>query len=98
MEANYKHNLSLEEFAKISLRSLTVFKKEFTKTFNSSPGKWLLQKRLEYAQVLLSTSQNNVNEIVYEAGFESTTHFSRVFKEKFGLAPMQYRKQFAQAE
>ena len=93
MEANYRYNLSLEEFAKIGHRSLTAFKNEFTATFHTSPGKWLLQKRLDYAQMLLSISQKNINEIVYESGFESATHFSRVFKEKFGVAPLQYRKQ-----
>ena len=94
MEANYTYNLSLKEFARISQRSLTAFKNEFNKTFNTTPGKWLVQKRLQYAQMLLSISQKNINEIVYEAGFESTTHFSRVFKLKFGMAPLQYRKHF----
>ncbi|MDB5134710.1 MAG: transcriptional regulator, AraC family [Mucilaginibacter sp.] len=98
MEANYTYNLSLEEFAKIGHRSLTAFKNEFSATFHMSPGKWLLQKRLKYAQMLLSISQKNINEIVYESGFESPTHFSRVFKLKFGVAPLQYRKQLSHAE
>jgi AraC-like DNA-binding protein len=93
MEANYRYNLSLEEFARICQRSLTAFKNEFTATFNLSPGKWLLQRRLEYARMLLSVSQKNISEVVYESGFESATHFSRAFKAKFGTAPLQYRKQ-----
>lgn len=44
MEANYTYNLSLKEFARISQRSLTAFKNEFNKTFNTTPGKWLVQK------------------------------------------------------
>ncbi len=98
MEANFLFNLSLEELAKISRRSLTAFKTEFTATFNTTPGKWLLQKRLDYARMLLSISQKNINEIVYECGFESTTHFSRVFKEKFGAGPLQFRKQLFNAQ
>lgn len=92
MEANYTYNLSLDEFAKISQRSLTAFKNDFTEAFNTTPGKWLVNRRLEYASMLLSISQKNINEIAYESGFESITHFSRVFKSKFGKAPMQYRK------
>jgi AraC-like DNA-binding protein len=94
METNYTYNLSLEEFARISQRSLTAFKNEFMEIFNLTPGKWLVQRRLQYAQMLLSISQKNINEIVYESGFESSTHFSRVFKLKFGMAPLQYRKYF----
>jgi AraC-like DNA-binding protein len=93
MEANYTYNLSLDELARISHRSLTVFKKEFTEVFNTTPGKWLVKKRLEYAQLLLVTSQKSVSDISCESGFESVTHFSRVFKEKFGTPPLQYRRQ-----
>ena len=93
MEANYTYNLSLEELARISQRSLTIFKKEFTELFHTTPGKWLIKKRLDYAQRLLTASQKNVTEIAYESGFESVTHFSRVFKEQFGESPLRYRKQ-----
>jgi AraC-like DNA-binding protein len=96
MEENYRYNLSLEEFARICQRSLTVFKNEFAATFQMPPGKWLLNRRLEYAGMLLSVSQKNIGDVVYESGFESSTHFSRAFKAKFGLAPLQYRKQSAQ--
>ena len=93
MEANFTFNLSLQEFAKIGQRSLASFKREFTETYHTSPGKWLSQKRLDYAKHLLDISTKNVNEIADESGFESVTHFSRVFKEKFGFSPFQYRKQ-----
>jgi AraC-like DNA-binding protein len=93
MEANYVYNLSLTEYARIAQRSLAAFKREFNATFHTSPGKWLIQKRLDYAQCLLNASQKNISEIAYDSGFENATHFSRVFKERFGLSPLQYRKQ-----
>lgn len=93
MEANYTFNLSLAEYARIAQRSLATFKREFTEEFHTTPGKWLTQKRLEYAQLLLDTSEKNINEITFESGFENPTHFSRVFKEKFGLSPLRYKKQ-----
>ena len=92
MEANFTFNLSLAELSRISQRSLASFKREFIEVYKTTPGKWLSQKRLDYAKQLLDTSTKNVNEIAYESGFESSTHFSRVFKEKFGWAPLQYRK------
>jgi len=83
----------MAEFARIAQRSLAVFKRDFNEIYHSSPGKWLLQKRIEYAKHLLDSSKKNVNEIAYDSGFENATHFSRVFKEKFGLSPLQYRKE-----
>lgn len=92
MEANYTFNLAIEEFAHIAQRSVTAFKREFYEYYHTTPGKWLTQKRLEYARYLLDTSKKNVSEIADESGFENLTHFSRIFKEKYGLSPLQHRK------
>jgi len=92
MEANFNFNLMLKEYARIAQRSLATFKRDFKETYFTTPGKWLAEKRLNYAKHLLETSTKNVNEIAYDSGFENISHFSRVFKEKFGMAPLQYRK------
>jgi AraC-like DNA-binding protein len=92
MEANFCYNLALEDFAKLSHRSLSTFKRDFRKYYNQSPGKWLLQKRLEYSAVLLKNSALNVSQAAFDSGFEDLSHFSRAFKEKFGVSPANYRK------
>jgi AraC-like DNA-binding protein len=92
MEANYTFNLTIEEFARIARRSVTTFKREFHEFYHTTPGRWLTQKRLEYAKHLLETSKKNVSEIADESGFENLTHFSRVFKERYSLSPIYYRK------
>lgn len=92
MEANYTFNLAIEEFARIAQRSVATFKREFHEYYHTTPGKWLTQKRLEYAKYLLDTSKKNVSEIADESGFENLTHFSRIFKGNYGLSPIYYRK------
>lgn len=87
MEDNFSYNLKLEEFAELCNRSLSAFKRDFKKHFNNTPGKWLLEKRLQHAHQLLQHSGKNVNEAAFESGFENTSHFSRSFKEKFGYSP-----------
>lgn len=91
MEANYMYNLSLSEFAKLTQHSLTSFKKEFGNIFKVTPGKWLLEKRIEAACFHLKTTGNPVVEIAYRCGFESITHFNRAFKTKLNVTPLQYR-------
>lgn len=93
MEANFRFNLSLEEYAKLCHRSLSSFKREFQAHFNETPGKWVIQKRLDYSSMLLRNSQMNVTEVAFESGFEDVSHFSRVFKERFGAPPMAYRQE-----
>lgn len=93
MEANFCYNLALEDFAKLTHRSLSAFKRDFRKYYNQSPGKWLLQKRLEYSAVLLKNPGLNVSQVALDCGFEDLSHFSRAFKDRFGTSPAHYRKE-----
>ncbi len=93
MEQNYCYNLSLEQFAKLCHRSLSSFQRDFQTQFQTTPGKWLLSKRLERAAYLLHRDSTNIAQIAYMCGFEHTSHFSRTFKEKFGVTPLAFRNQ-----
>ena len=94
MEANFTYNLSLEEFARLSNRSLSAFKAEFKEIYSCSPGRWLTQKRLEHAKKLLINSDKAITDLAFECGFENASHFSRVFREKFGVTPLRSRSAF----
>ena len=92
MESNFIYNMKLEKFAYLSGRSLSSFKKDFINTFNCSPGKWLLKRRLEHAKYLLELTDKNINELVFETGFENTSHFIKIFKKTYGITPLQLKK------
>jgi AraC-like DNA-binding protein len=87
MEDNYCYNLKLEEFAKLCSRSLSAFKRDFIEYFHTTPGKWLLEKRLNHALHLLTNLGKTVGESAFESGFESASHFSRSFRNRFGFPP-----------
>jgi len=95
MNDNYCFNLKLEEFAELSNRSLSAFKRDFQKIYNATPGKWLTEKRLTHAMHLLSNMNKTVSETAFESGFENPSHFSRAFKEYFGISPASVKKQVA---
>lgn len=87
MEKNYMFNMPLEKFGYLTGRSLTSFKRDFKKAFNTTPQRWLTQKRLELAHYELSEKKRKPVEICYEVGFENLSHFSFAFKKYFGYAP-----------
>jgi AraC-like DNA-binding protein len=93
MEDNYCFNLKLEQFAQLSNRSLSAFKRDFQKLYNTTPGKWLLEKRLKHAMHLLTNAGKTVSETSYESGFENPSHFSRAFRQYFGIAPTSVKQQ-----
>ena len=91
MSKNFQYDLELNEFARLCGRSLSTFKREFKNVYQQTPGKWLNDKRLEYATELLLSSHLNVNEIGYESGFKNPSHFIKSFKDKYKVTPKQFR-------
>jgi AraC-like DNA-binding protein len=87
MEKNYMFNMPLEKFGYLTGRSLTTFKRDFSKAFNTTPQRWLTQKRLELAHYQMAEQMNKPIDVCYEVGFENLSHFSFAFKKQFGYAP-----------
>jgi AraC family transcriptional regulator, exoenzyme S synthesis regulatory protein ExsA len=87
MEKNFMFNLSLEKFGYLTGRSLTTFKRDFTKVFNTTPQRWLTKKRLELAHYQFVEKKKKPIDVCYEVGFENLSHFSYAFKKHFGYAP-----------
>jgi transcriptional regulator GlxA family with amidase domain len=63
----------------------------FGKFLNTSPKKYFMDLRLERARHLLIQTEASVIEIALACGFESSGHFSRVYRAAYGVAPMQQR-------
>jgi AraC-like DNA-binding protein len=89
------HQLTLEEFAKLSGRSLASFKRDFQTQYHTSPKKWIHQQRLTHARMLLQTGNQNVSEVAYASGFENIPYFTRSFKKEFGVTPSKMRTKSA---
>lgn len=87
MEKNFMFNLSLKKFGYLTGRSLTTFKRDFHKAFQTTPQRWLTQKRLQLAHYQLSEKKKKPVDVCYEVGFENLSHFSFAFKKQFGYAP-----------
>lgn len=87
MNQNYMCDLSLEEFARFTGRSLAAFKRDFKQMSDLSPQKWIMQKRLEKAYELICVRKQKVSDIYLKLGFKSLSHFSTAFKKRFGFAP-----------
>lgn len=92
MESNYTYPMSLHEFARLSNRSLSAFKRDFTDVYGTTPGKWLRKRRLDYSRYLLEQTGKTVTEVVMDSGFKNISHFSRAFKEQFGISPAHHKK------
>ena len=89
MERNFMFNMSMEKLGYLTGRSLSTFNRDFKKHFRTTPQKWLTEKRLELAYYYLTQKKKKPTEIYLEVGFEDLSHFSFVFKKKYGVSPGQ---------
>ena len=97
VEENYKNDFSLENIAD----ELHINKFYLVRTFKEVMGETLLQChnriRCEKAMEMLKTPELSMSYIAYETGFNSASHFTRVFGKAAGMTPSQYRKNYLES-
>ena len=67
----------------------------FGRYLNSTPKHYFTEMRLNRARNLLVQSELSVTEIAMACGFQSTSHFSKVYRAHFGTSPISQRPRFA---
>lgn len=90
MEQNFAKPLKLEDYAYLTGRSLSTFRRDFKAYYQITPQKWLKAKRLDKAINLLKQQEMSVSQLAYEVGYENTSYFIQAFKNKVGQSPKQY--------
>jgi AraC-like DNA-binding protein/ligand-binding sensor protein len=97
IQDNQAEELSLGMVARAVNMSTFYFCKVFKKTTGLNFTDYVSRTRVEKARNLLLNRNLRVSEIAYEIGFQSLTHFNRVFKKVTGQSPTEYRRQLAPA-
>lgn len=87
MNENYMYDLSMEEIAAYTGRSLSTFKRDFRKFSDLPPQKWILKRRLQAAHELIRDEKKKISEACFDVGFKNLSHFSKVYKQMYGFAP-----------
>ncbi|NHA07029.1 helix-turn-helix transcriptional regulator [Mucilaginibacter sp. HC2] len=90
VENNLFNNLTLEELAFLTHKSLASFKRDFEKAYHIAPGKYIRERKLEVARQELSQGKN-ATSLYLDLGYDNLSNFSSAFKKKFGVSPKQYQ-------
>ena len=85
-----KNPPSLIELSKTIDLSLKNLKKGFKEIYGKPVYKYLFDFKMERAKQLLSNGNLNVNEVSYDLGYSSSSHFIAAFKKKYGITPRTY--------
>jgi len=90
MEHNYDKPLKMEDYAYLTGRSLSTFRRDFKAYYDTTPQRWVKERRLQKAISLLEQREMSVTDLAYEVGYENISYFIREFKAKTGKSPKQY--------
>ncbi|MGO4294341.1 helix-turn-helix domain-containing protein [Chitinophaga sp. RAB17] len=87
MERHFMFNMPMDRFGYLTGRSLATFRRDFKKTYQTTPQKWLTEKRLQLAHYQMAEKQRKPIDVYFEVGFENLSHFSHAFKNYYGYPP-----------
>lgn len=89
---NYMQVITLKDLAGLVCMSEESFSRFFRNKTGRTPNRYLIDYRLGIAARLLLTTQMSVSEIGFSCGFNTLSHFNRLFRESKGCTPSEFRE------
>ena len=94
IEENYEEKISVDGLAKKFAISSRNFIRRFKKATQNTPFEYIQRVRVEVAKKSFESSTLNVNQVMYNVGYNDEKAFRKTFKKYTGLSPLEYRKKY----
>ena len=95
IDARLGEDLGLEELAQVAGYSTGHFARSFKRATGTSPMRYIQQRRVDRASILLETTSAPIVDIALQVGFQNQVHFTTLFSKLRGLTPAAYRREFS---
>lgn len=93
MEDHICEDIALDDLAAVAGLSRFHFSRAFKTATGETPRRYIMARRVERVQELLTATQMTITEIAYACGFSSSQHLATVFCKHVGATPSAYRKE-----
>ena len=94
IESNPKEIFTVEDICSKFAVGRRTFERRFKKCTGNSIAEYVQRVKVEFAKKQLESDRKNINEIIYEVGYNNIDSFRKVFKRYTDLSPIDYRKKF----
>ena len=91
---HFHEPITLEEVASTVYLSANYFSRWFSGAVGFTFSEYVRNCRIQYASVLLLSTEQSIEEIAWQVGYSSVSFFNRIFREQYGMPPLVYRKTF----
>jgi AraC-like DNA-binding protein len=98
MRDHYHASITNRQLSRLAHMSVRAFERKFHSNFHVTPQKYLRKLRLRMASRALVYTGQTLAEVASGCGFSDQSHFTRVFRQHFGLTPRDYRERYARRE
>lgn len=92
IEADFERNLSVAELAGVAGYSPSHFLRMFRVATGMTPHRYLMEVRLKRAVALIDRTSDTLVDIAVATGFASHAHLTRIFRERYGVTPSEFRR------
>lgn len=83
--------IDLERLVELSCMSKDHFIRTFRQKMGITPMRYIIERKMEHAQLLLTTGDMLVKSVAHATGYYDHSYFNRLFKKEVGMTPQQYR-------
>ena len=92
--SNYMNDIRLQELADIVCMSAESFSRFFHHRTGRTPNRYIIDYRVGISARLLLNTNMAVSEIGFSCGFNTLSHFNRLFRESKGCTPSEFRERY----
>ena len=96
MDSHLGENISRATLSDLVFLNADYLARLFKQEMNQSISAYLLERRMERAGHLLRETRIPVNQIAEDLGYENNSYFSKLFRQKYGVTPVEYRRRWKQ--
>ena len=93
IEHNFQNEITIEDIAGVCGLNRTYFGKIFKEALGKTPQEFLLNYRMRKAAELLKLTSLSIGDVGLAVGYANQMHFSRAFKNNYGISPREWRYQ-----
>ena len=94
IETNYRERITVDQLVSMFCMGRRSFERRFKKATSNTVVEYIQRVKIEAAKKSLESSNDRVNEVVYDVGFSDPKAFRTSFKKITGLSPLQYRNKY----
>jgi AraC-like DNA-binding protein len=94
LNKDYTQKISLDDLAKEFSMSKFYLSKEFKKYTGTTINEYLIDQRISHSKELLKYSDLSISDITFASGINNVSHFINLFKEREGITPLGFRKEW----